>query len=191
MRTNRYFYGNTVLAGASFDYHAQPIQILKGRLILGAGLAAYFGLSYLAPGAELAVVLLVVTLVPWLLVRSLAFRMHNTSYRNIRFGFVGSVGDSYRVALKALVATVLSLGVSTFWGDWLRSRFIVNHLRFGRSAFATDCTARAFFSIYLRLVGFAFLAVLIFGILVGLVVAGAGSYLQAAASAEGELPPER
>lgn len=194
VRTNRYFYGNTVLADASFDYHARPLQILKGRLILAAGLVAYFGLGYLAPGAELAIVLVVVLLIPWLLVRSLAFRMYNTSYRNIRFGFVGSVGESYVVAIKALLATVLSLGIFTFWGDWLRSRFVVNHLRFGRSPFATDCTAGAFFSIYLQLFGIAIALLLVFAIVMSFVLAGVVGELETAlgvgAGAELEVPSE-
>src|SRR5690606_21680940 len=33
VRTKRYFYGNTELAGDNFEYHATPIQLLKGRLV--------------------------------------------------------------------------------------------------------------------------------------------------------------
>ena len=35
VRRTRYFYGNTRLAGASFDYHARPVQILIGRIVVG------------------------------------------------------------------------------------------------------------------------------------------------------------
>ncbi|POF47043.1 DUF898 family protein, partial [Vibrio vulnificus] len=31
VRTKRYFYGNTFIAGDNFEYHAQPMQLLKGR----------------------------------------------------------------------------------------------------------------------------------------------------------------
>ncbi|MBT9430766.1 DUF898 family protein, partial [Candidatus Symbiopectobacterium endolongispinus] len=34
VRTCRYFYGNTEINGDRFDYHAEPIQILKGRIIV-------------------------------------------------------------------------------------------------------------------------------------------------------------
>ena len=34
VRTKRYFYGNTTLDGSSFEYLANPISILKGRLIV-------------------------------------------------------------------------------------------------------------------------------------------------------------
>ena len=33
VRTKKYFYGNTELAGDRFDYHATPKQILIGRVI--------------------------------------------------------------------------------------------------------------------------------------------------------------
>ena len=33
VRRMQYFYRNTRLAGAGFDYHAEPLAILKGRII--------------------------------------------------------------------------------------------------------------------------------------------------------------
>src|SRR5688500_4641132 len=51
VRTERYFYGNTRLGGAPFEYLAQPIAILKGRLIayvvaIALGLCAHFQLWF-------------------------------------------------------------------------------------------------------------------------------------------------
>ncbi|WP_038928812.1 DUF898 family protein, partial [Yersinia pestis] len=37
VRRRRYFYGNTELNGDRFDYHAEPIEILKGRLMVIGG----------------------------------------------------------------------------------------------------------------------------------------------------------
>ncbi|HAG47009.1 MAG TPA: DUF898 domain-containing protein, partial [Gammaproteobacteria bacterium] len=40
VRTKRYFYRNTIIGGSPFEYHARPIQILKGRaIVVGAYLA--------------------------------------------------------------------------------------------------------------------------------------------------------
>ena len=41
VRRLRYFYGNTVLDGQSFEYHGQPLAILKGRLIVVAGYVVF------------------------------------------------------------------------------------------------------------------------------------------------------
>jgi len=34
VRRKRYFYGCTTLAGSSFEYHANPVKILIGRVIV-------------------------------------------------------------------------------------------------------------------------------------------------------------
>nr|HPQ96582.1 DUF898 family protein [Thiolinea sp.] len=54
VRTRRYFYGNTLLDGSSFEYHARPLAILKGRVIAVALLLLYVGLSRFFPLAGLA-----------------------------------------------------------------------------------------------------------------------------------------
>lgn len=153
VRTQRYFHGNTRLDNASLDYHAKPLQILKGRLILAAGLVVYFALSQFYPGAEIFLLLVVFLLVPWLLVSALRFRMRNTSYRNIRFDFAGSIGESYWVTLRGGLVTLFTLGIGTFWADWLRSCFIVNNLRYGRADFQTEARPTQFWFIYLKMFG--------------------------------------
>src|ERR1043166_320431 len=54
VRTRRYFYGNTFVAGHSFDYHASPVRILIGRIIalvlfggyqLGTRISPYLALA--------------------------------------------------------------------------------------------------------------------------------------------------
>ena len=46
VRTRRYMYANTVLADSPFDYQANPVAILRGRLLSGAFLAAYVLAGY-------------------------------------------------------------------------------------------------------------------------------------------------
>ena len=41
VRTQRYFYSNTYVAGAPFEYLAKPIPILKGRIIAFVLFGAY------------------------------------------------------------------------------------------------------------------------------------------------------
>src|SRR6478752_6569663 len=44
VRSKRYFYGNTFIAGHNFEYHGQPIRILIGRLI-ALGLLLVYSIS--------------------------------------------------------------------------------------------------------------------------------------------------
>ena len=91
VRRQRYFYGNTWLAGASFDYHARPVRILVGRLIVLAVLVAYNLALQFQPilGGLIAVALIFAA--PWFVMRGLRFSARVTSYRNIRFDFTGQM----------------------------------------------------------------------------------------------------
>lgn len=89
VRRNRYFYGNTVLLGRAFEYHAKGKQILIGRVIVFAYLIFYNVMLTFVPIAGIILALLLVVFVPWLVVRGLRFSARVTSYRNVRFDFVG------------------------------------------------------------------------------------------------------
>jgi uncharacterized membrane protein YjgN (DUF898 family) len=95
VRRQRYFYGNTWLAGASFDYHARPVRILVGRLIVLSVLVAYNLALQFQPilGGLIAVALIFVA--PWFVMRGLRFSARVTSYRNVRFDFTGRYGGGF------------------------------------------------------------------------------------------------
>src|ERR1700744_2482683 len=96
VRTRRYFRGNTVLAGHSFDYHASAVRILIGRLIALTLLIGYKVSVSFTPYAALFWIPLFLIAVPWLIASSLRFNARNTSYRNVRFNFVGTYGGAFK-----------------------------------------------------------------------------------------------
>src|SRR5690606_14667469 len=114
VRRQRYFHRNTYLAGSAFDYHARPLPILVGRIIAIAGLVAFIVATELEPFVALALVLAYLLALPWVVHRALRFRHANTSWRGIRFGFLGTVGQAYRALMLPVLAwiLVLALGVS-------------------------------------------------------------------------------
>lgn len=74
VRRRRYFYGHTRIDGEGFEYRANPVAILKGRLIAVAAIAVYYGAGHFAPQYQLLLWIPLVIFGPWLLVRSLAAR---------------------------------------------------------------------------------------------------------------------
>src|SRR4051812_15462633 len=68
VRKKRYFYGHTRLAGASFEYHGNPIAILKGRLIAFALFALYTLASHFSQKLAAGLLLAALPALPWLLV---------------------------------------------------------------------------------------------------------------------------
>lgn len=152
VRRKKYFYQHTLLDGASFDYHARPLAILKGRVIAVALLLAYNLLAKTNPIVASVLFLLLTITVPWLVVRSMMFNARNTSYRGLRFDFSGSSGQAAKVFVAYPILIFLSLGLAYPWFKQRANAFLMNHHRFGTHAFTCDATVGAFYSIYLKMV---------------------------------------
>ena len=108
MRRLQYFYRNARLAGASFDYHGQPLAILKGRIVAAMLFAGYYVAGYLNPIYGLVAAGVLALAVPFLISRSLRFRLYNSSYRGLRFEFLGSTKSAYWVFLALPVLSVFT-----------------------------------------------------------------------------------
>jgi uncharacterized membrane protein YjgN (DUF898 family) len=122
VRRLRYFYGNAVLDGHTFEYHASPVAILKGRLIV-FGLYVLFlvGLQLYQPILFVIVPLAVIG-IPWVLLRARRFQLRMTSWRNVHFGFGGRYGS----ALVAYTGWhfILLATIAAVW--WIEPHPIVN-----------------------------------------------------------------
>ncbi len=107
VRTNSYFYGNTVLNNSSFSYLADPKKILKGRAISVMLFAIYWVAWQTFPEAGIGLLALGCLLFPFFIVSAMSFRMRNSAYRNIRFYFLKDLKASYLVFLMPLGLLVL------------------------------------------------------------------------------------
>jgi uncharacterized membrane protein YjgN (DUF898 family) len=110
VRKLKYFARNTRLADASFDYHGDPIAIFKGQLLV----LALFFVANLHPGLLGVSTAIGLALLPWVLQRSIGFRLRNTSYRNIRFGFDAPLPTFYATTAIIIVAA-LGLTIVFLW----------------------------------------------------------------------------
>lgn len=138
VRRNRYFYGNTRLAGASFDYHARPVQILIGRLIVLAVLLAYNAAAYFIPivGGLIGVAFLFA--VPWFVMRGLRFSARVTSYRNVRFDFTGGYGGAFLAYLLGGLLTWGSLGLLAPIASQWAWNYTLGNLKYGDRPISCD-----------------------------------------------------
>jgi len=114
-RRLQYFYRNTQLAGASFDFRGNPKAILRGRLLAVALVAAYHYAFGFSRSTGLVVVGLLLLGLPFMMRSALRFRLSNTWYRGLPFGFDGSLAGAYAVYLPP-VALVLTPGVLVAMG---------------------------------------------------------------------------
>src|SRR5690606_32959765 len=72
---------------------------------------------------------------PWLIMRSLRFRAHNSSYRGIRFAFAGTYDGALRAYIGYGLIMVITLGFGV--ALWLREmhKYLINNLRYGQGEF--------------------------------------------------------
>ena len=177
VRTNRYFHGNTVLDGSSFEYHARPLQILLGRIVaVLLFVAATFG-SAISPLVSVGATLVLFLVLPWAVWRSTMFNARMTSYRNVRFGFTGGVGGMYLYTLVLpFLPLVLAIGLAMLLGvasegkewaigllvaagvigfyllsPWVHrglAGYFAGHHRYGRADFDTTLSTGRFYAIY-------------------------------------------
>lgn len=176
VRTERYFYGNTRIDGSSFEYLADPIRILKGRLVAYAVVAALVLSSQALPVLYFLLILALWACSPLIVCLAVRFRARYSAWRGVRFGFDGSVGSAYGpflgwVLLSAMSITLLSPIAKRKQHEWLAT-----HHRFGRMRFDYHGEDGAYYRPWLVAVGL-FLVVLVlavvgFGAVIAALVAG-------------------
>lgn len=150
VRTQRFFHGNTLLNDAPFDYLASPLAILKGWAIALVVLIIYNILLELFPLASLLLLPLIMLVTPWVVVRALSFRMRNTAWQNIRFGFSKAYRDAAGVFIGWFVLAILTLGLLYPRFRFEVSRFVVTNTGYGTTRFRFHATARDFYKIYAK-----------------------------------------
>ena len=186
VRRLQYFDRNTQLAGAVFDFDGNPAAILRGRVLAVVLLGAYqyaFGFSL---AAGVAVVLMLLLSLPFLMRGALRFRLRNTRYRALRFGFSGSVVEAYPayfppVLMFLLPALLVALDptrrsvlvIFVFYLAWplmhgAMKRYQHQHIQYGAMASSFDVPKLRFYIPYLKSIGMTVLAMLLAGAIVAL-----------------------
>ncbi|MCP5151392.1 MAG: DUF898 domain-containing protein [Ectothiorhodospiraceae bacterium] len=148
VRNRRYFYGHTTVEGIAFDYTADPIAILKGRVIVVGALLTYSLTASVWPDVEPVMFVLALPLVPWVVNRAMAFNARYSAHRGLRFGFDGS----YWPAFRALIGWP-ALGIATFGllyplAVQRRRRYLMGQHRFGSSQARCEPTVGPFYRAY-------------------------------------------
>lgn len=163
VRKRRYLRGHTELLGRRFDYTADPRRLLVGNLIVVALFLAYALVGAVYTPVRIGAFLLFVVLLPWIVVRSLAFNAHHTVYRGLRFRFHPSLSAAAIIYLAQPLLIVLSLGF--YFPVWVRNRqqFVLGRHRFGTAYFDLNLRAGALYRPYLAAGGIMFIAALLVG----------------------------
>jgi uncharacterized membrane protein YjgN (DUF898 family) len=131
VRRQRYFYGNTYLAGSSFEYHARPMQILVGRIIVLVLIGGYNLIINIFPIAGLIVMVGLLFAIPWFVMRGMRFSARVTSYRNVRFDFTGGYWGAFLAYIVGGMIIYMSAGILAPLASQWMWKYQLNNLRFG------------------------------------------------------------
>ncbi len=150
VRTERWFHGHTRLDGQPFAYHATPMQIFKGRMLVVALMLVYVLLDNFVPFLSVILLLLVFVATPWLMLSSLRFNAAMTSYRGLRFSFKGTLEEAFIIYLVLPIAIPFTLGLILPYLTYRQVRFVASNMAYGNVQANYDGNAKSFIGIYLK-----------------------------------------
>ena len=162
VRKRRYFFGNTLVDQANFDYLADPMALLRGMLLAFALYMGYGLVSNLIPIIGQILGLTVFLAIPWLIVRSRMFNCRYSNHRNIRFGFVPNYREAYIAYAGLPFLSIFTAGLLLPYAAWRQKRFIVEQTSYGRTPFTFHANPRDFYIIALKTFGMLLLVIALF-----------------------------
>ena len=187
VRRLRFFLGHTTIGGHRFEYHANPLAILKGRLIAVGVLIVLNVISGFAPLLGGVTTLALLLLFPWVANRSLRFNARMTSFRNVRFDFQGSYGKGFVAFLIFPFLSILSLGLLAPFATRYSTRYLAASHRYGTSELETDPPLTALYRGLLIAFGIVVLPLLV---LIGLLISKMTDLEMPAVWMVDEVPPD-
>lgn len=161
VRRLRYFYRNTTVAGSSFDFHARPIDILKGRLIAVGAYAVFIAVSKLSVVASLVLALVLFAVIPYFVYKSLRFRYRNSSWRQIRFNFRGKVPGAYGAFVGWPLAALISIYTLLPISHHQATAYTLGNAALGATPITFNAKIWDFYKVYFKIAGMFLLLILL------------------------------
>jgi uncharacterized membrane protein YjgN (DUF898 family) len=187
VRTRRYMYANTSLAGSRFEYLAEPLPILRGRLLAAAVLAILAFVANISKPLHLVSVVVIGALMPWFIVKGLMFRARYSAWRGVNFRFTADYVTAYQWYLGVylppvmLLALIIGMGIHGHliiaplvylislllfyflyypWVKGKQQQWKAEHHSFGIKAFRFTYDPKVYRRIYLGAMGISFLSMI-------------------------------
>ena len=145
VKNRKYLYQNLSINNHRFDYHAQPIQILKGRLIAIFTLFLVTSLGVVNPIIYVLSTIAFIFLAPWLINKSLSFNMRMTSYRNVRFDFQGDYWNTFIWIFIAPALSIITLYLALPHFLRKRDEYLISNYKFGNRSFNCSLSSSEYY----------------------------------------------
>ena len=148
VRKRRYLRGNTELMGHRFDYLADPRRILAGNILVGVMFLAYMVVGEVYPVIRVIALFAGLALLPWVVIRSLAFNAYNTAYCGMRFHSRQGYGMAALTYIGQWFFIILTCGF--YYPAWVRNQkqFVITSHQLGDAFFRFESKSGPFYAAY-------------------------------------------
>lgn len=153
VRNNRYFYSNLYLDGNNFRYLAEPLTILKGRIVAVVAFIAYSVIAHMYPSVAVLLALALFFAIPFFVNQSLAFNHRMSAYKNIQFRFHGDYWEAFLVLYVWPLLGMLTLGIMYPYALLQLNRYMIKNSAYGTSRFDFTATHKDYAMLFLTLLG--------------------------------------
>ena len=137
----------------NFSYLANPIQILKGRIIAVVALIAYYYALTNYPMFGLVGTLVLVLAVPYFYNQALAFDHRMSAYKNIQFRFKASYGEAFMVLYIWPLLGLLTLGILIPFSIMKMHQYMVRNSAYGTQGFSFEAKHFDYAKVFLIMLG--------------------------------------
>lgn len=153
VKNKRYMHANLYLNQTNFRYLAEPLAILKSRLIAIVALIAFMLLSQISPTIAGILMLVLFFAVPYFTNQSLAFDRRMTAYNNIQFRFKSTYLEAFLVLYIWPILGVLSLGILYPMALLKLNQYLVKNSAYGTTQFDFKASYGDYGMIFLTMIG--------------------------------------
>lgn len=161
VRNKRYLYSNTYVDDSSFSFLAEPLTILKARLIAVGIFILVTVVGGISPAFSVMFGLALIIAIPFFINQSLAFKMRNTGYKNIQFRFAATYGEAFKVIYLWPLLGMLSLGLLYPLAVLKGVQYRANNTAYGTTKFEFNGTFMDYALILLAAAGLGLVAAII------------------------------
>lgn len=147
VRNKQYLYGHTSADDHAFQYHAKPIQVLKGRLIAIALLVIYIFINSISPAIGTLLALILLGFIPLIIARSIRFKFRMTSYRNVRFNFSGNANQAFLVFILYPFLSLFTLYLIFPLILKKQNEYVFGNIQYASEQFSTELKTSVFFKV--------------------------------------------
>ena len=149
VRARRYLYGHVWLGDTAFDYTANPVAILRGRILVAIVATILWFANLFSLWYYYAALAVLMPLVPWVVVKARTFQLRNSRYRGIAFDFQGKYWDAAVWYPLTWVASFVTLGLAWPFRIFGRDRYLIDESSLGNKPFRFNGEPGSYYGVYI------------------------------------------